>query len=101
MIEEKEERESKAKANESGFEKKTVPKAERMLPYYRTFPLLLKRFLTNFSRQPAMLWSRLMQILSFGIILCLYFWDTKKDQVGIGNLMNVLWETQALVFVGN
>jgi len=44
--------------------------------------------------------SRLMQIVNFGVILSLYFWQIPKNQVGVYNMMNVLWEANALVFVG-
>ncbi|GAB5356383.1 hypothetical protein AAMO2058_000285700 [Amorphochlora amoebiformis] len=76
------------------------PKVEPMRPFVIATPILFRRSLINFSRQPLMVLARLMQIGSFGIILSLYFWRFKKDQIGILNYMNTLWEINSLVFVG-
>ncbi len=70
------------------------------LGFFAAYRVLLSRELTNFWRQPVMIMSRFMQIISFGLVLSLYFWQLGTDQVSIINRMNVLWEMNALVFVG-
>eukprot|EP00466_Bigelowiella_natans_P013380 jgi/Bigna1/75431/fgenesh1_pg.34_\ len=76
------------------------PKPVDMMPLLTAFVILFRRSSLNFFRQPIMILARFMQILSFGIIMSIFFWQTSKTQVGIVNIMNLLWETQALVFVG-
>ena len=65
-----------------------------------TTPLLLRRSALNLARQPGVLSARMMQGVSFGIILCVFYTRIGDDARSIQNRMGCLYELMALIFVG-
>ena len=65
-----------------------------------TTPLLLRRSAINLARQPGVLAARLMQSVSFGIILCIFYTRIDSDFRSVQNRIGLLYELMALIFVG-
>ena len=65
-----------------------------------TTPLLLRRSAINLARQPGVLAARLMQSVSFGIILCIFYTRLRHDYRSVQNRIGLLYELMALIFVG-
>lgn len=62
--------------------------------------ILVKRSYKNLFRTPVIIITRLMQVLSFGIILSLCYLRIETDQIGVQNMQGFLYECLALLFVG-
>jgi len=72
-----------------------------MAPLQVTLPLLVARSWRNTSRDPGQAIARVMQILSFGAILCCFYTRLGHDDTrSVQNRMGLLYELMALVFVG-
>jgi ABC-type multidrug transport system ATPase subunit len=67
---------------------------------HTTAPLLLRRSALNLARQPGVLAARIMQGISFGIILCIFYTRLGTDQRSVQNRIGLLYELMALIFVG-
>ena len=65
-----------------------------------TTPLLLRRSAQNLGRQPGVLAARLMQSVSFGVILCVFYTRISLDASSVQNRIGLLYELMALIFVG-
>ncbi|KAK1978248.1 ABC transporter [Colletotrichum cereale] len=68
--------------------------------FLTAFPLLLRRGLINFRRQPPLLLARIMQVAGLGIILALFFSPLKNDYYSVQNRMGFVQEVGAFYFVG-
>ena len=62
--------------------------------------ILTRRSYKNLFRTPQIIITRMMQVLSFGIILAVCYLRIKDDQIGIQNMQRYLYECLALLFVG-
>ena len=69
-------------------------------PLWNTYPVLLYRSYLNNIRQGALIGARLGQGLFFGLILCLFYAPIHWSQQGVQDIIGLLYETTALVFVG-
>ncbi len=65
-----------------------------------TTPLLMRRSALNLMRQPGVLTARIMQGVSFGIILCIFYTRLSDDARSVQNRIGLLYELMALIFVG-
>jgi hypothetical protein len=65
-----------------------------------TAPLLLRRSALNLRRQPGVLGARVMQGISFGCILCVFYTRLRLDARSVQNRIGLLYELMALIFVG-
>ena len=72
----------------------------RMNPWRTTFPLVLQRSAVNLSRQSDVLAGRIMQVVSMGVILALFFAPMKNDYFAVQTRIGWIQETAALYFVG-
>ncbi|KAL0937010.1 ABC efflux transporter [Colletotrichum truncatum] len=68
--------------------------------FFTAFPILLHRGLINFRRQPPLLVARVMQVVSLGVVLALFFAPVKNDFFSVQNRMGFVQEIAALYFVG-
>ncbi|OCL10550.1 hypothetical protein AOQ84DRAFT_387429 [Glonium stellatum] len=64
------------------------------------FPLLLRRAVLNFSRQPPLLIARIMQVVGLGIVLALFFAPLRNDYAGVQNRLGFVQEVAPIYFVG-
>ena len=72
-----------------------------MAPLRVTLPLLVARSWRNTRRAPGQAVARVMQILSFGAILCCFYTRLGSDDTrSVQNRMGLLYELMALIFVG-
>ncbi|KAI4164204.1 MAG: hypothetical protein LQ342_002168 [Letrouitia transgressa] len=69
-------------------------------PFRISFPLLLRRSFLNFRRNPPSIIARTTQVLSFGIILTLFFAPIKNDYNSVQTRVGFIQEIAALYFVG-
>jgi ABC-type multidrug transport system permease subunit len=68
---------------------------------HATTRLLLRRSYLNLSRQPVMLASRMLQAISFGSVLCIFFTRLRDDGPrAVQNRVGLLYELLTLVYVG-
>ena len=67
-----------------------------------TTPLLLRRSALHMARRPGALATRLMQGVTFGIVLCMFFTRLSSDPArgAVQNRIGLLFELQTLVFAG-
>eukprot|EP00474_Spongospora_subterranea_P000873 CRZ01331.1 hypothetical protein [Spongospora subterranea] len=63
-------------------------------------PLLLSRSLRNISRQVEVIFARLMQMVTLGLVLAAYFTPLGHDQASATNRIGLLQQTGSLVFIG-
>ncbi|KAF9870692.1 ABC efflux transporter [Colletotrichum karsti] len=68
--------------------------------FFTAFPILLHRGLINFRRQPPLLVARVMQVVSLGVVLALFFSPLKSDYFSVQNRMGFIQEIAAFYFVG-
>ncbi|KAI6560977.1 hypothetical protein MCOR03_004080 [Pyricularia oryzae] len=68
--------------------------------FFTAFPILMRRAVVNFRRQPPLLVARLMQVLGLGIILTLFFAPLKSDYFSVQNRAGFIQEVAAFYFVG-
>lgn len=71
-----------------------------MTPFHIAFPLLLRRSLINFRRNPPSIIARATQGLSFAIILTLFFAPVKSDYYSVQTRLGFIQEFASLYFVG-
>jgi len=72
----------------------------RRASFLQAFPVLLHRSWLNFSRQPLLVMTRVLQVLAFGVILALYYARLGDGQASVQNRMGLLQEFTALMFIG-
>ena len=67
-----------------------------------TTPLLLRRSALHMARRPGALATRLMQGVTFGVVLCCFFTRLSFDPArgAVQNRIGLLFELQTLVFAG-
>ncbi|TDZ54545.1 putative ABC transporter ATP-binding protein/permease [Colletotrichum trifolii] len=68
--------------------------------FLTAFPILLHRGFINFRRQPPLLMARVMQVVSLGLVLALFFSPLKNDYFSVQNRMGFIQEIAAFYFVG-
>jgi ABC-type multidrug transport system ATPase subunit len=71
-----------------------------MAPFYLSYPLLVRRALLNFRRQPPLIIARLMQVTGLGIILTLFFAPLHYDYYSVQTRLGFIQEFCAFYFVG-
>lgn len=71
-----------------------------MTPFHIAFPLLLRRSVLNFRRNPPSIVARTTQGLSFAIILTLFFAPVKSDYYSVQTRLGFIQEFASLYFVG-
>lgn len=69
-------------------------------PLTVTLPILLKRSVTNLSRQPVLCSARLSQGIFFALILCAFYAPVGDNQNSIQNIIGNLYELTSLCFIG-
>ena len=69
-------------------------------PFRIAFPVLVRRAIINFRRQPALIVARIMQVLGLGIILGLFFAPLKNDYYSAQTRMGYVQQILPLNFVG-
>lgn len=72
----------------------------QMNPWRVTLPLVLRRSAINLSRQPDVIAGRVMQVISMGLILSLFFAPMKHNYPAVQTRMGLIQEFAALYFVG-
>lgn len=68
--------------------------------FWNAFPVLLSRSYLNFARSPLIIIARIFQVVSYAIILSLFFARMKYDYYYVQNRIGLLQEFTALLFVG-
>ncbi|KAK9457864.1 P-loop containing nucleoside triphosphate hydrolase protein [Dipodascopsis uninucleata] len=63
-------------------------------------PILLRRTFIDMRRRPVILLARLGQVISYGIIIALFFSPIKSDYYGVINRIGIIQETSGLYFIG-
>ena len=71
-----------------------------LAPFRTVYPLLVRRSVLNFSRQPNAMLARIMQVVSFGAILAIWFSRLGDDYTSIQNRFGFVQEISALIFIG-
>lgn len=74
--------------------------ARAMTPFHIAFPLLLRRSFINFRRNPPAIIARTTQVLSFSVILALFFAPIKSDYYSVQTRLGFLQEFAAVYFIG-
>ncbi|KAI8894891.1 P-loop containing nucleoside triphosphate hydrolase protein [Globomyces pollinis-pini] len=74
--------------------------ARKMLPMSKAFPILLERSYLNIKREPTILLSRILQVVSLGIIQALFFTPQGNDQASVQNRLGILQQSNSVLFVG-
>jgi hypothetical protein len=69
-------------------------------PFHIAFPVLFTRSVLNTRRQPILLFSRIMQVVSLGAIQALFYARQGDGQVSVQNKLGVIQQTLATFFVG-
>ncbi|KAH7010727.1 P-loop containing nucleoside triphosphate hydrolase protein [Macrophomina phaseolina] len=69
-------------------------------PFRIAYPLLVRRAMLNFWRQPPMMVARIMQVVGLGGILALFFAPLKNDYYSVQNRVGFLQEIPSIYFVG-
>ena len=69
-------------------------------PFLIALPLLLHRSFINFKRNPPSVIARTVQVISFGIILALFFAPLKSDPFSVQSRLGFIQETAAIYFIG-
>ncbi|KAI9850392.1 MAG: hypothetical protein M1838_005725 [Thelocarpon superellum] len=72
----------------------------KMAPFHVAFPLLLHRGLINFRRQPPLVLGRVMQVVSLGIIIALFFAPLQNNYESVQSRVGLIQEVTSLYFVG-
>lgn len=71
-----------------------------MTPLHIAFPLLLHRSYINIRRNPPSIIARTTQVLSFAVILTLFFAPLKSDFYSVQSRLGFIQEFASLYFVG-
>ena len=69
-------------------------------PFRIALPLLLHRSFINFRRNPPSVLGRTFQVISFGIILALFFAPLKSDPFSVQSRLGFIQELAAIYFIG-
>ncbi|KIK54551.1 hypothetical protein GYMLUDRAFT_902223 [Collybiopsis luxurians FD-317 M1] len=70
-------------------------------PFHVAFPILIRRGLINFKRQPNLVIARIAQVLGLGLVEALFFAPLKRDYIAASvNIVGAVQEILALYFVG-
>ncbi|KAJ4488579.1 P-loop containing nucleoside triphosphate hydrolase protein [Lentinula aciculospora] len=70
-------------------------------PFYVAFPILMRRGLINFQRQPSLGIARIGQVLGLGLVQALFFAPLKRDYIAASvNIVGAIQEILPLYFVG-
>ena len=113
QISEKPEREAIPKeADNEPQEKRSLQKASLSTPaelgalirqrssFATAFPLVTQRAILNIGRQPPIVLARIMQVVSLGIVLALFFAPLHNDYPSVQNRMGFVQEITPFYFVG-
>ncbi|KAF2834804.1 ABC transporter-like protein [Patellaria atrata CBS 101060] len=74
---------------------------QRSMTSFKTaFPILVRRSMINFWRQPPVMIARIMQVVGIGIVVSVYFAPLKNDYYAIQNRLGFIQELAPLYFVG-
>ncbi|KAJ3843785.1 P-loop containing nucleoside triphosphate hydrolase protein [Lentinula raphanica] len=85
----------------SGLSPDLIRMKKEPAPFYVAFPLLLRRGLINFHRQPSLGIARIGQVLGLGIVQALFFAPLKRDYIAASvNIVGAVQEILPLYFVG-
>ncbi|KAF4536112.1 ABC transporter-like protein [Lasiodiplodia theobromae] len=68
--------------------------------FHIAYPLLVRRAMLNFWRQPPLMVARIMQVVGLGGILALFFAPLKNDYYSVQNRVGFLQEIPSIYFVG-
>jgi hypothetical protein len=79
---------------------KHTPVRRRHAPFGVAFPVLLRRSYLNTRRQPVLVISRVMQVVSLGIIQALFYARQDYAQVSVQNRIGMIQQTLATMFIG-
>lgn len=71
-----------------------------MTPFHIAFPLLFRRAFINFRRNPSSILARTAQLISFAIILTLFFAPIKSDYYSVQTRVGFIQEFAAAYFIG-
>ena len=71
-----------------------------MTPFHIAYPILLRRGVINFQRQPSLILARIMQVVGFVIILTLFFAPLKSNLYSVQSRLGFIQEFAAMYFVG-
>ncbi len=71
-----------------------------MTPFHIAFPILCRRGMINFQRQPPLIVARIMQVVGFAIILTLFFAPLKNNFYSVQSRLGFIQEFAAMYFVG-
>ena len=74
--------------------------ARSRTPFRIALPLLLHRSLLNFKRNPPSIIGRTFQVISFGIILALFFAPLRSDPFSVQTRLGFIQELAAIYFIG-
>ncbi|KAF5379888.1 hypothetical protein D9757_007190 [Collybiopsis confluens] len=70
-------------------------------PFHVAFPILIRRGLINFKRQPNLAIARIGQVLGLGIVSALFFAPLKRNYIAASvNIVGAIQEVLPLYFVG-
>ncbi|KIK54550.1 hypothetical protein GYMLUDRAFT_48683 [Collybiopsis luxurians FD-317 M1] len=70
-------------------------------PFHVAFPILIRRGLINFKRQPNLAIARIGQVLGLGLVEALFFAPLKRDYIAASvNIVGAIQEILPLYFVG-
>ena len=71
-----------------------------MTPVRIAFPLLLRRSLISFRRDPPAIIARTTQVIAYGVILALFFAPLKSNYESVQSRVGFIQEFSGLYFVG-
>ncbi|KAL7274936.1 hypothetical protein RUND412_002141 [Rhizina undulata] len=71
-----------------------------MAPFGIAYPVLLRRGLLNFRRQPLLVVARLMQVIGLAVTLALFFAPLGNDYYSVQNRLGFIQQILPLYFVG-
>lgn len=69
-------------------------------PFHIAFPILIRRNIINFRRQPPLIVARIMQVVGLGILLTLFFAPLRNNYYSVQSRLGYIQEFAALYFVG-
>ncbi|KAL3421066.1 ABC transporter [Phlyctema vagabunda] len=72
----------------------------KVTPFRVAFPLLVKRSLINFRRDPTVATARISQVLGYAVMITLFFAPLKSNYEGIQSRFGFIQELVAIYFVG-
>lgn len=72
----------------------------RRTSFVVSFPLLIRRAMINFRRQPPLIMARLMQVIGLAIVLTLFFAPLRSNYASIQNRIGFVQQIGSFYFVG-